>query len=137
MRTVLILLLLANVTLFAYTRLDTGGGGEPGRMAEQVDPAKIRILSPQQVAALGPLAAQDACLEWGPMSDADRDRALADLAPLNLGAALAQRRTEGDARAPNVLVVRDPPQSVVLRLKELQPGYPGAELRVATCARNG
>ena len=69
MRTVVLLLLLANLTFFAYTRLDSAGGGEAVRLAEQVQPDKIRLLTPQQVAALGPgkvAALADVCLEWGP-----------------------------------------------------------------------
>jgi hypothetical protein len=34
------------------------------------------------------------CLEWGPLSDADRARALADLDPLALGKLLTQKRIE-------------------------------------------
>jgi len=212
MRTVLVLLLLANVTLFAYTRLDSFAGGEPARIAEQVDPAKIRILSAKEVAALGPAkvaALADVCLEWGPFSDYDRARALGELAPLALGSLLTQRRVDvegawsptlgpfatralaerrlaearargvadvavvdngkgafvlvfgayrseaiaaaradalaqagvpGTRAAPraqavsgSVLVVRDPSQPVVNRMKELQSAYPGTDLRVGTC----
>ena len=97
MRTIFILLLLANVTLFAYTRLDRAGNGDAARLAEQVQPDKIRLLTPQQVAALGPAkvaALADVCLEWGPLSEADRARAFADLEPLALGKLLTQRRIE-------------------------------------------
>ena len=83
MRTVLVLLLLANLTLFAYTRLDGGSGGEAVRLAEQVQPDKIKLLTPQEVAALGPAkvaALADVCVELGPFSEGDRARALADLA---------------------------------------------------------
>ena len=34
----------------------------------------------------------------------------------------------------SMLVVRDPPQPVVARLRELQPQYPGSDLRVGPCA---
>jgi hypothetical protein len=97
MRTVLILLLLANVTFFAYTRLDETSEGEAVRLVEQVQPEKIKLLTPQQVAALGPAkvaALADVCLEWGPLSDADRARALSDLESLALGKLLSQRRIE-------------------------------------------
>ena len=97
MRTVLVLLLLANLTLFGYTWLDGGAGGEAVRLAEQVQPDKIKLLTPQQVAALGPAkvaALADVCLEWGPMSEADRARALAELEPFQLGKLLTQRRSE-------------------------------------------
>jgi len=54
MRTLVFLLLLANLTLFAYTRLDSAGGGEGVRLTQQVQPDKIKLLTPQEVAALGP-----------------------------------------------------------------------------------
>jgi len=97
MRAVVILLLLANLTFFAYTRLDATSDGEAARLVEQVQPEKIRLLTPQQVAALGPAkvaALADVCLDWGPLGDADRARALADLEPLALGKLLTQRRIE-------------------------------------------
>jgi len=34
----------------------------------------------------------------------------------------------------SMLVVRDPPQPAVVRLKELQAQYPGSDLRVGACA---
>ena len=97
MRTLVLLLLLANLTFFAFTRLDASRDSEAGRLAEQVQPDKIKILTPQQVAALGPAkvaALADVCLEWGPLSEADRARAFADLEPLSLGKLLTQRRIE-------------------------------------------
>jgi len=97
MRTIVLFLLLANLTFFTYTRLDESAEGEAVRLVEQVQPEKIKLLTPQQVAALGPAkvaALADVCLEWGPFTDADRTRALSDLDPLALGKLLTQRRTE-------------------------------------------
>ena len=97
MRVVIILLLLANLAFFAYTRLDSASDGEAIRLVEQVQPEKIKLLTPQQVAALGPAkvaALADVCLEWGPMGDVDRTRALTELEPLALGKLLSQRRVE-------------------------------------------
>ena len=97
MRTVLILLLLANLTLFGYTKLDSVGGGEGVRLSQQEQPDKIKLLTPREVAALGPAkvaALADVCVEWGPFADADRTRALGELAPLALGTLLTQRRVE-------------------------------------------
>ncbi len=97
MRTVVIFLLLANLTFFTYTRLDATSEGEAVRLVEQIQPEKIKLLTPQQVAALGPAkvaALADVCVEWGPLSDADRTRALADLDPLALGKLLTQKRIE-------------------------------------------
>lgn len=97
LRTVLLLLLLANLTFFGYTRLDSTGGGEAVRLADQVQPDKIKLLTPQQVAVLGPgkvAALADVCLEWGPIAEGDRARSLAELEPLALGRLLTQRRIE-------------------------------------------
>ena len=97
MRVIIILLLSANLAFFGYTRLDTASEGEAIRLAEQVQPDKIRLLTSQQVAALGPAkvaALADVCLEWGPIPDADRARAVADLEALALGKLLSQRKTE-------------------------------------------
>jgi hypothetical protein len=97
LRTVVILLLLANLSFFGYTRLDSPWDGEAVRLAEQVQPDKIKLLTPQQVAALGPAkvaALADVCLEWGPLPEGDRARALAELEPLALGKLLTQRRID-------------------------------------------
>ncbi len=97
MRTLVILLLFANLSLFAYTLVDRTGTGEVARLDTQVQPDKIRLLTPQQVAALGPakvVALADVCLEWGPFADAERTRALADLEPAGLGRLLTQKRVE-------------------------------------------
>ena len=99
LRTVVVLLVLANVVLFGYARLDRASQSEAGRLAEQVYPESIRILTSQQVAALGPAkvaALPDVCVEWGPFSDADRARAQADIEPLQLGRLLTQRQVAAD-----------------------------------------
>ena len=97
MRTLVFLLLLANLTLFGYIRLDGVGAGEAVRLSQQVQPEKIKLLTPQQVAALGPAkvaSLADVCVEWGPMSEADRARAQAKLEPLDLGKLVTQRKVE-------------------------------------------
>ena len=212
MRTVVLLLLLANLTLFAYTRLDSVGAGEAVRLKEQVRPDKITVLTPQQVAALGPAkvaSLADVCMEWGPFNEGERTRAVADLDSLQLGRLLTTRRvdvdgawwvnlapfanraaadrraaelkaqgvtdvsvidtgrgafavslgvfrTEQGARArldalaaqnvrnaraeprgqpvqQTMLVVRDPQQSLVARLKDLQGQYAGSDIKVGPC----
>jgi hypothetical protein len=100
MRTLVLLLLFANVTLFGFTLLDRAGAGEGMRLKEQVQPDKIKLLTPQQVAALGPAkvaALADVCMEWGPFTDIERTRALAEVEPLGLGRLLTQKRVEGNA----------------------------------------
>lgn len=212
MRVILILLLLANIALFALTRVDNVATGEPQRLAEQVQADKIQLLTAAQVAALNPAktaSLSDVCVEWGPLSDAERSRALAEIAPLNLGTLLSQRRIEAEGylvtlsgftnraaaerraselrsrgvadvavierggnalvslgvfrteQAANgradalaqagvagarvsprtggvvqtMLVVREPPQPAMSKLRELAPAYPGTEIRVGACER--
>jgi hypothetical protein len=97
MRTLVFLLLFANLTLFGYTRLDSVGAGEGVRLAQQVQPDKIKLLTPQQVAALGPAkvaSLADVCVEWGPLSESDRTRALSSLEPLELGRLVTQKKVE-------------------------------------------
>ena len=97
MRTLVFLLLLANLSLFGYIKLDSLGTGEGVRLAQQVQPDKIKLLTPQEVAALGPAKAAslaDVCVEWGPLSDTDRNRALASLEPLDLSRLMTQKKVE-------------------------------------------
>lgn len=214
MRTVVVLLLLANLALAGYIWLDNASGGEGVRLKQQVRPDAIKLLSPQEVAALGPAKAAalaDVCLEWGPFGEAERVRALADVEALALGKLLSQRRVESatghwvylppfatkaaaDKRAvelraagikdvfvvdggvqrfalslgvfrtedaanthladmarqgvtgaktgprpqtvvQTMLVIRDPPQPVMTRLRELAPAYPGAEVKIGGCEK--
>jgi len=96
-KTLVFLLLLANLTLFAYIKLDGVGTGEGGRLRQQIQPDKIRLLGRQQVAELGPAkvaSLADVCVEWGPISDGDRARALTSLEPLDLGKLISQKKIE-------------------------------------------
>src|SRR5215469_9016058 len=97
MRTLAFLLLLANLTLFGYIKLDRMSAGEGVRLAQQVQPDKISLLTPQQVAALGPAkvaSLADVCVEWGPLSDTEKARALASLEPLDLVKLMSQKKVE-------------------------------------------
>ena len=99
MRIVVLLLVIANLTFFAYTRLDDAGRNEGARLKQQIQPDKIKLLTPPQVAALGPAkmaALADVCLEWGPFSDGERAKAIAELESLQLGRLLSQRRVDID-----------------------------------------
>src|SRR6266550_6658819 len=144
MRIVVLLLLIANLTFFAYTRLDNASRGESARLKQQIQPDKIKLLTPPQVAALGPAkmaALADVCIEWGPFSEVERAKAMADLEPLQLGRLLSQRRVDVSrpslstprVESQTILVVRDPQQGVVARFTELQTQYSGSDLRVGAC----
>ena len=214
MRTLVVFLLLANLALAGYLWLDGASSGEGVRLKEQVQPDKIKLLSPQEVAALGPAKAAalaNVCLEWGPFGENDRSRALADIDSLGLGRLLSQRRVESptaywvflppfatkaaaDKRAlelkaagqkdafvvdggpqrlaislgafrseeganaqlveltkqgiagakvgprqqvvlQSLIVIRDPQQAVIARLRDLAPAYRGAETRIGDCEK--
>jgi hypothetical protein len=98
MRIFVALLFLTNLAAFGWFWIDTRmGGGEGVRLAQQVQPNKISLLTPQQVAALGPAKAAslaDVCVEWGPLSDTEKARAVAALEPLDLVKLMSQKKVE-------------------------------------------
>lgn len=104
MRTVFLLLVLANLAFFAWVNfvaeLDTQS--DPRPLARQVAPEKLRILPvaakpPPPKPAAEPSPAKAACLEWGGLAPSDAERATEALAPLALGNRLSQRQVEESA----------------------------------------
>jgi sporulation related protein len=105
MRTLFFLLVLANVAFFAWSRFAGApdAGGDPLPTGRQIEPEKLRIISPDDLPA-APVAQKPAppppppppvaCLELGSFTLADAPRAEQALEPLALGARLAQRRSE-------------------------------------------
>jgi hypothetical protein len=109
-RTVFLLLVLANLAFFAWSNFvaDLDTQSDPRPIARQVAPEKLRILPPEPAAkaaaatvAPKPAAeagpARTACLEWGGFSAADAARAGEALAPLALGDRLSQRQVDDSA----------------------------------------
>lgn len=116
-RAAFLLLVAANLALFAWTRLVDPEEGivDPEPMRRQVQPDRIRVVpgpdatakpassapSPAgatPVSATAPAApAPAACVEWGGFALAEASRAEKALEPLALGARLAQHRTEETA----------------------------------------
>lgn len=97
MRVLIGLLLLANLSFLLYTQLEHFAPPVPTRFDRQVAPERLKLLTPQQVAALGPAkAAQlpNVCLQWGPFTDAELGLALPALQDLQLGRQLSTRRIE-------------------------------------------
>jgi SPOR domain len=105
MRTLFFLLVLANVAFFAWSRFAGApdAGSDPLPMVRQIEPEKLKIISPadlpaapvaQKPAPPPPAPPPIACLEWGSFSVADAPRAEKALEPLALGARLAARREE-------------------------------------------
>lgn len=100
MRTVFLILALANAALFAYFWLggDADASADAQIPGQQLHPEKIRLLAPGQTNALArkPETPKPAgvCLEWGVLLGGDVARAAQALEPLGLGARLTQRRQE-------------------------------------------
>jgi hypothetical protein len=135
-RAIFLLLVLANVAFFAWTRLVApgGAGADPAPLARQISPEKIRVVRPEELALLAapkavaappapvappapiaqaaptppPPPAKLKCIEWGAFAPADVAHARDALAPLQLGERLAPRRTSEETSGWWVFI---PPQS--------------------------
>lgn len=126
MRAFFLLLVAANLALFAWTRYYAApdGASDPEPARRQVKPESIRLLAGSELAGLPLLkprpveeaaqsgsgdaargasgdaarkAAGGSCTEWGGFSVAEAPRAEQALEPLALGARLSQRRSEEKA----------------------------------------
>jgi len=119
MRAVFLLLLLANLALFAWQQgwlgPATGSGREPERVARQIAADRIRLLTPAPAPALAPGGAVReagqggtaglSCLELGDFDEASLTRVQSRLAALSLGDRLRARTVA----APGWFVVYLPP----------------------------
>lgn len=112
MRLAFLLLLAANLGFFAWMQFlaDPDPAVDRQPLSQQLDPELLRIVSeielarsppPSAPAATKPKPAPEpapvACLEWGSFSPGEATRAEQRLAPLSLGARLAQFRGEETA----------------------------------------
>lgn len=121
MRALFLLLVLANAGFYAWWRhlAPPETSADPAPLARQIEPEKLRVLSPSALpppsppkprpapAAATPAAAAAAqampasvalkCVEWGSFTLTDASRAEKALEPLALGPRLGQRRTEENA----------------------------------------
>lgn len=95
MRTVFLLLLLANLAFLAWTYYARSIGSQGERMiAQQLDPEKIRLVSRDDVARLA-RERLPTCIEWGPIAPGDLAHAEEALAGILPGAKAGQvTRTE-------------------------------------------
>jgi hypothetical protein len=99
MRALFLLLLLANLAFYAWSRYGApADAADPAPLSRQIEPEKLKVIAPHELppvsAAKKPSPASAACMEWGSFSVADAPRAEQALEALGLGARLAQRRTE-------------------------------------------
>lgn len=124
MRALFLLLVLGNVAFFAWARYASppDAFADPAPLTRQIEPEKIKVVTPNEVPASAPAPAPAArtppanattanaapsapaptpvalkCMEWGSFTIADAPRAEKALEPLALGPRLAQRRTEETA----------------------------------------
>ncbi len=110
MRALFLLLVAANLALFAWSRYYAApdGASDPEPARRQVTPEIIRLLAGPELAGLpllkprpstdpAPAGATGSCAEWGGFSVAESPRAEQALEPLALGARLSQRRSEEKA----------------------------------------
>jgi len=113
MRAAFLVLLLANLALYAWLRYGASETVEPAPLARQIAPDKLKVVAPSSLppvtaltkppaSAPAPTPAPAAtaslpCMEWGSFTLADATRAEQALEPLALGTRLAQRRTEEHA----------------------------------------
>lgn len=114
MRVAFLVLLLANLALYAWLRYGASEA-EPVPLSRQIAPDKLKVVAPAGLPAVSAVAKPPApapapavaapaspatsvtCVEWGSFTIADASRAEQALEPLALGPRLAQRRTEEQA----------------------------------------
>lgn len=97
MKTLAVLLLLANLAVLAYFQLDRLGSSEADRIGQQVHPDRLKPFAQAQVKALGldrPAPAPVNCLEWGPFSEGEKPRARAALESIAEGRGVASKSVE-------------------------------------------
>ena len=101
MRTLFLVLVLANLTLFAWMRyFSPSEATAEVTLARQNEPEKLKIVPPPEGAPRGPTprpATLTGCLEWGSFALTDFARAEKALEPLALGTRLGHRRSEESA----------------------------------------
>jgi hypothetical protein len=102
-RALFLLLVLANVAFFAWSRYvaPPEAAADPVPLGREIEPQKLKVIAPSE---LPPMVARPApapivlkCIEWGGFTLADASNAQAALEPLQLGARLAQRRSDESA----------------------------------------
>ena len=110
MRAAFLVLLLANLALYAWLRYGVPETVAPAPLSRQIAPDKLKVVAPSSlppvtavtkppapVPAPVTAATAAACMEWGSFTVADGSRAEQALEPLALGPRLAERRTEEHA----------------------------------------
>jgi hypothetical protein len=103
MRALFFFLVLANLLFYGWQAGYLGPGvekqGEPERLAQQIAPEKIRLVSSDPAKrAADPVKAPASCLEWGSFPAQEAERAQAVLAGLGLGDRVTSRKVDETAQ---------------------------------------
>lgn len=143
LRFVLVILIVANVMVFAYSALTPDTRAQAGTRIEelQINPGRIRLLGSatrgpggQAGTSSGRSGYYRACLEWGPFSGPDVGKAESALARLALPQPPVQRPSSdaGGVRG-YAFFVREPEAAVVAQIAELQRMFPGTAIKAGPC----
>ena len=103
MRALFLLLVLLNVAFFAWSRYvaPPEAAADPVPLGREIEPQKLKVVAPSELPAVvarpAPAPVVLKCIEWGSFTLADALNAQAAPEPLQLGARLAQRRTDENA----------------------------------------
>jgi hypothetical protein len=98
-RTLFFALLLANVAFFAwryYVENYSSRAADP--VAQQLQPERVKLVPPEELARMAASRRQGACLELGPVAAGDAARAEGAVNGLAAGLKVSLRRTEESAR---------------------------------------
>lgn len=126
MRFAVVVLLIANALLFAYAQLGRTTGREPERLADQLNPSAIRLLTARDAAALGVAAARNAP---PPRSESAPDAAASDAAGSDTARSGAASSGTGDSGAPTVGGAA--PAALPTPVPDRTPPSPGGVSRAA------
>lgn len=99
MRTLFLLLVFANAAFFAWRYYDAhfaARGIDP--FAQQLDPERVKLVGPEELARIAGARKQAACLELGPIAAGDAGRAEEAVGAIAAGLKVAVRRLEEPAR---------------------------------------
>ena len=143
LRLMVVVLIVANVMVFAYSMLAPNPGVQAATRIEelQINPGRIHLLGSatrgpggQAGTSSGRSGYYRACLEWGPFAGADVGKADSALARLGLPQPPLQRPlSEADGVKRYAYYVREPDAVVVAQVAELQRTFPGTAIRAGPC----
>ena len=143
LRLLAITLLIANAALAVYIALTPSPEAGTARriQALQINAGRIKIIDAASRGPQGPDAtekadrsAAGACLEWSPLDAANVSKAQAALGKMGLADRSMRRSLEEAAGAARyALYIRDPDQTVVAQIAEIQSSFAGSAIKAVSC----